>query len=473
MENNELENNEESNVEMSIPTDLNLELDSSEELESSDELKEGFKETLLEIQDEKQEEVLWQARTGLNYDSLCGAIETIIFMSDKPVPLMKIRKLIDEELPLRVIHESLSRLQGEYEDSHHGIRLQEVAEGYQFRTKATYAKFVQDLFRIHSLVLSPTALEVMALIAYKQPISRIEVEKMRGVDSSHLIRALMDKRLVKVTGRSNEMGRPTLYGTTTEFLEVFNLSNLEELPSENELELLATSDNKSISDIKSIITSAEKGKFYFDEISELDKLQEDIKSISTNTNFTQSLKVEDKKRKDEAGTAVKSAFDLLEEYIDKDIVSKNNQEALESQPFVIGDEPKSIRDLTQGPFNLPSDVEDEAFEMIDLDTGETLEAGQIEFEIDEEFENVLNAKAANSEEGESEEMALSKALDNAFEKLTGEKLEELKEFDGAELDEALSEVEVKSDELAEMTENLSKKAAELDIDLNFTQVDEE
>ena len=104
------------------------------------------------------DELLWQARTGLNSDTLCGAIETIIFMSDKPVSIQKIKALIDEDMPLKVIHEALQRLQAEYELKHHGLRLLEVAEGYQYRTKATYSKYVQDILKITSLFLSPTAL---------------------------------------------------------------------------------------------------------------------------------------------------------------------------------------------------------------------------------------------------------------------------------------------------------------------------
>ena len=114
---------------------------------------------------------------GLNKDTLCGAIETIIFMSDKPVSLIKIKSCIDEDLPFRVIHEAINRLQEDYEKSHHGIRLMEVAQGFQFRSKATYSKFVQDLFKVSAITLSPTALEVLAMIAYKQPISKTEIEK--------------------------------------------------------------------------------------------------------------------------------------------------------------------------------------------------------------------------------------------------------------------------------------------------------
>ncbi len=197
------------------------------------------------------DEVLWQARTGLNSDTLCGAIETIIFMSDKPVSIQKIKALIDVAMPLKVIHEALQRLQAEYEQKHHGLRLLEVAEGYQYRTKATYSKYVQDIFKINSLVLSPTALEVLAILAYKQPCSKVEVDKIRGVDSGHIVRALMDKRLVRVVGRSDELGRPVLYGTTPEFLEVFNLPDLAALPPEHELDEMSRASNVGkIADIK-------------------------------------------------------------------------------------------------------------------------------------------------------------------------------------------------------------------------------
>ena len=132
--------------------------------------KEDFSLDLNFYDEKQQEDKLWQARTGLNSETLCGAIETLIFMSEKPIPLNKIKAQIDEDLPLRVVHESLNRLQEEYEAKHHGIRLIEVAEGYQFRTKPAYSRFVQDLFKVNSLVLSPTSLDVLAIVAYKQPI---------------------------------------------------------------------------------------------------------------------------------------------------------------------------------------------------------------------------------------------------------------------------------------------------------------
>lgn len=269
------------------------------------------------------EDKLWMARTGLNRDTLCGAIETVIFMSDKPLPLSKIRGLIDQDLPLGVLHEVLLRLQEEYESRHHGIRLMEVAEGYQFRTKTTYFQYVQDLFKVNSLVLSPTALEVLALIAYKQPIPRMEVDKVRGVDSGHIIRNLMDKRLVKIVGKSEEMGRPVLYGTTPEFLEVFNLANLEELPSEGELERNFQEDAAGeTKNIKDLVHGGDKGRFIFEDMQELDQLAESIKAIPTDTSFTASLKSGEKKE---------TAFDILEQYLQRQAPVKESEESEETR----------------------------------------------------------------------------------------------------------------------------------------------
>ena len=150
----------------------------------------------------------WEDRTGLNEETLCGAIETIIFMSDKPISLQKIKQLIDDEIPLKTLHHALETLQADYEVTRHGIRLVEVAEGYQFRTKPNYGRFVQDLFKINGLQLTQGTLEVFAIIAYRQPVTKFDVEKIRGVDSSHLIRTLMDKKLVKLVGRSEDIGGP-------------------------------------------------------------------------------------------------------------------------------------------------------------------------------------------------------------------------------------------------------------------------
>jgi len=391
--------------------------------------------------DEKeQEDMLWQARTGLNPDTLCGAIETIIFMSDKPISIIKIKAQIDNELPLRVIHEALSRLQAGYEEKHHGLRLVEVAEGYQFRTKATYSKFVQNLFKVNSLVLTPTALEVLAIIAYKQPVSKTEVEKIRGVDSSHIIRALMDKRLVQITGRSEEIGRPSLFGTTAEFLEVFNLPNIQALPPEYELEEMATKNTVGqIADIKSVVFKSDSKKFSMDEFEELDKLSESIHQIASETSFTMLLKSEEKKKMEGETVVRKSAFDILEEFVNRESSVKQNAHAAESITLMNIVEAKVVDIAQEGViFNAP--------------------------EIDEEFEALRAQEMASLDEvqfsDEAEELA--RELDLAFERLGGEKLEEGElEF---EVDSEINSLEFSIDEAI-------TKGKDMGLDLNFLSED--
>jgi segregation and condensation protein B len=429
-------------------TDINYEWDLTTEVAPAVE-EEVIPEFTLDVShfDEKdQEDMLWQARTGLNPDTLCGAIETIIFMSDRPISIQKIKTQIDNELPLRVIHESLTRLQAGYEEKHHGIRLVEVAEGYQFRTKATYSKFVQNLFKLNSLVLTPTALEVLAIIAYKQPVSKTEVEKIRGVDSSHIIRALMDKRLVKISGRSDELGRPSLFSTTEEFLEVFNLSDISALPPEYELEEMATKNTiGTIADIKSVVFAGDRSKFNIDEFEELDKLSESINDISSDTNFTMLLKSEEKKRTDGENVVRKSAFDILEEFVNKDASIKQNLVATTSNTLMNVVDPKVVDLSVEGVvFNAPEI--DEEFE--------ALRAEQISEIVAEEANNL-----------ELEALELEKALDLAFEQLTGEKLEEGEmpfEVDG----------EIKNLDLS--VDLAIMKGKEFDLDLSFlNEVSEE
>jgi segregation and condensation protein B len=402
--------------------------------------------------DEQQEDKLWQARTGLDEQTLCGAIETIVFMSDRPVSINKLKTLIDEDMPLRVIHYSIQKLQDEYEQKHHGLRLVEVADGYQFRTKATYAKYVQDLFKVNSLVLSPTALEVLAIIAYKQPAGKPDVDKIRGVDSGHIVRGLIDKRLVRVVGRSDEMGRPVLYGTTTEFLEVFNLANLDELPPEKELEETIENNIGKIGDIKTIVKTGNKERFLFDDIDELDELSESIKAISADTDFTHAINQAGKAKKTDDGERPRSAFDLLEEYVSKQSVIEQNLSATNSEMMSATADPIIISDLSAGPFNTP-EQDTEEFTMIDLDTG---------LEIEEE---VLGEDLLGDSDEEAKELAL--ALDEAFERLTGEKMDDDQSASDEELAlkvDALDNFEV---DLEEVAARMVEEAKDLDLDLSF------
>jgi segregation and condensation protein B len=454
--------------------------------------KEEFSLDLDFFNEKQQEDKLWQARTGLNSETLCGAIETIIFMSDKPVNLQKIKSQIDSDLPLRVVHESISRLQEEYEAKHHGIRLMEVAQGYQFRTKATYSKIIQNMFKVSSLQLSPTALEVMAIIAYKQPISKTSIESIRGVDSSHIVRQLMDKRLVRITGRSEEIGRPSLFGTSNEFLEVFNLNTIEDLPTEIELEELANaSDLGAISDIKNIVNSGDKKLFNFDEFEELEDLTSQIKEIASSTIFTQSLKDMDKKRKSADDVEKKSAFDILEEFVNSAQIIDQNKEALLSEVLMSVMEPKSVNvTITNEILNAPV-FEDDAFEaqinerelpvaeLILDDNFDDSEIINLESGLDDALQRseVLLADVLNEDlvipspsEVSNEEAALEPVENLAFE------AEELADALDAAFDNLMGGSEEPEEILNngmnlldEQTADIAKAAKELDLDIDFIQ----
>ena len=157
------------------------------------------------------------------------------------------------------------------------------------------------------------------------------------------------------------MGRPSLYGTSNEFLEVFNLNEITELPSESELNELATaSDVASINEIKSIVQTGEKAKFDFDELEELDQLSNSIKEIASETIFTKSLVDMDKKRSTEEGIEKKSAFDLLEEYVSKAQIVEQNKASTVSELITSIIEPKAVDPTSSEElFNVPRQEEDE------------------------------------------------------------------------------------------------------------------
>jgi len=165
-------------------------------------------------------------------------IEALLFVSEVPLSLSKIKELL-AMYTHGEITAALEDLRKEYSGDNHGCAVAEVAQGYQLRTKPEYAGWVRKLNKITPTRLSRAALETLAIIAYKQPILRSEVEAIRGVDVGGVLHLLLEKKLIKIMGRKNVPGRPFLYGTTQRFLEVFSLQDLSSLPSLKELEGLA------------------------------------------------------------------------------------------------------------------------------------------------------------------------------------------------------------------------------------------
>lgn len=162
-------------------------------------------------------------------------LESLLFVSDSPVRLETLIEVLPESNKEAIL-EGIHRIQTEYEDPTKGIELVEVAGGYQFRTKPFWAKWVSRLKKIKTVKLSQSALETLAIIAYRQPVIRPKIEEIRGVDSGWVLRTLLEKGLIRMMGRKDLPGRPIVYGTTQAFLELFGLNSLSDLPALKEVQ---------------------------------------------------------------------------------------------------------------------------------------------------------------------------------------------------------------------------------------------
>ena len=164
-------------------------------------------------------------------------LEALLFAAEAPVPASLLAEAT--ECPLEDVTEGLLALAADYDAGGRGIRLTQMAGGWQFLTREEYAAPLGRFLRgKKKMRLSRPALETLAIIAYKQPVTKAEVDAIRGVDSSGVLNTLLERELVTIRGRSKVVGRPLLYGTTGEFLSYFGLNDLNELPRVEELKAI-------------------------------------------------------------------------------------------------------------------------------------------------------------------------------------------------------------------------------------------
>lgn len=172
-----------------------------------------------------------------------SVIEAIIFSSDEPIPeseIVNAIKVIDgdeTEISAADIQQAVDELNSLYAQNNLAVNIVKIANGFTHATKPEYAKYVGYLSTEKSKRrLSQAALETLAIIAYKQPLTKPELESIRGVNSDYILTALLDKKLITISGRADSVGRPLLYKTTDEFLKYFGLNNLSDLPKPREIE---------------------------------------------------------------------------------------------------------------------------------------------------------------------------------------------------------------------------------------------
>ena len=163
-----------------------------------------------------------------------SVIEAILFASEEPLSDSRLAGIV--ESTTKQVRDCIESLNEKYERNHNAFRIEQIAGGNQMLTLPAYNTWLKKMLKVRSdNKLSPAAMETLAIIAYKQPVIRVDIEAIRGVAVGEVIRSLMYKGLVKIVGRAEILGRPMLYGTTKKFLEVFGLNSLKDLPKAEEL----------------------------------------------------------------------------------------------------------------------------------------------------------------------------------------------------------------------------------------------
>jgi segregation and condensation protein B len=161
-------------------------------------------------------------------DDLKKKVEALIFISDKPITIEDIQEQLDEE---KVVIENITNdLVAEWNSLNHSFYIEKANNGFHFRTKENFKEMITEYINKKPYKLSKAALEVLGIIAKKQPVTKVEIDKLRGVDSIGTINVLIDRELIKISGEKDAPGRPFLYSTTELFLEIFSLNNINEVP---------------------------------------------------------------------------------------------------------------------------------------------------------------------------------------------------------------------------------------------------
>lgn len=294
----------------------------NEEEESEGFLPEASEDEVAEMEAEasEEDEVSVEGTELDNFDSaeieevefveeerLESIVESVLFASDRPVSLASL-KLLFKGTNIRgdKIRRALDQLAVEYAGGRRGVTLEEVPGGYQLRTKIDNMEFLKRTLKARQFKLSGPALEVLSIVAYKQPTVKAEIDEIRGVESGHLLRALMEKNLVNFEGKSELPGRPMQYGTTKKFLEIFGLRSIKELPTLSQIdELLPEGIDEQQAEEKptlASITDSMSETFvggYSQGEDELMKIQEQLEDIATTTNFFEEEKRRQAEKRDQ------------------------------------------------------------------------------------------------------------------------------------------------------------------------------
>lgn len=256
-------------------------------------------------------------------------IESILFASDRPVSFAAIQQVFKgTQVKRDKIKTALNSLAVEYAGGRRGISLEEVTGGYQLRTKIDNMNFLKRTVKTRAFKLSGPALETLSIVAYKQPVVKIEIDQIRGVESGHLLRALMEKGLVNFEGKAEHLpGKPMQYGTTRRFLEIFGLRNINELPTLSQIDELLpegigeeTEEKTTLAMVTDSMSTEVQISSYSQGEEELGLIEEQLTSITTSSEFFEQEKLRNKLKKDnEKAQDIRDALAVGEEVAKKDL----------------------------------------------------------------------------------------------------------------------------------------------------------
>lgn len=276
-------------------------------------------------------------------EQIQSIIESILFASDRPVSLASIQQVFKgTTVKKEKIRRTIEALAVDYAGGRRGIVLEEVTGGYQLRTKVDNMNFLKRTIKTRAFKLSGPALETLAIIAYKQPVVKIEVDQIRGVESGHLLRALMEKGLVNFEGKAENLpGKPMQYGTTRRFLEIFGLRNLKELPTLSQIDELLpegigeeVEEKQTLSMVTESMADNTKAVSYSQGEEELGQIEDQLTAISTSSEFFEQEKLRQKmKRDEEKAQNIREALTVGEEVPKRDInwLKKYEESLLQAQ----------------------------------------------------------------------------------------------------------------------------------------------
>lgn len=298
---------------------MNNESTENEPTVSEESAAENFE---LEVQGENEQELQF-----IDSLQMFSIIESLLFASDKALSLSTLKQVFHgTTVDTKTIKKAMDEMIAIYADPSRGVTLEEVVGGWQLRTKLDNVDFLKKIVKARPFRLSGPALEVLSIIAYKQPIIKNEVDQIRGVESGHLVRALMDKGLVSFEGKTDLPGKPMAYSTTRKFLEIFGLRNLEELPTLGEIDQLLPDgigedeeEKETLSDVTAEMSHHVGAGSYSEGEEELLDITGKLSEINTSTEFFEQEKQRQKdKRERERAEDIREAMTMGELVEDKD-----------------------------------------------------------------------------------------------------------------------------------------------------------